>query len=124
METQILKQIRFLKIYSAAMTVTFAALCLTAFTRSAQKQTFKEIDAERINIVDSRGARHLVIANKDRFPEPIVRGQELRGSRSIRPAGLLFYDAKGSEAGGLITFQADNGNNSLIAFDYARAEAI
>jgi hypothetical protein len=124
METKILKQIRLLKIYSAAMTVAFAALCLTAFTGSAQKQAFKEIDAERINIVDAHGARHLVIANKERFPEPIVNGRELKGSRTIRPAGLIFYDAKGSEAGGLITFQADSGNNSLIAFDYARAEAI
>jgi len=124
MESKILSQLRLLKIYAAAMTVAFAVLCLTAFTRSAQKQKFEEIDAERINIVDAQGSRQLVIANKDRFPDPVLNGQELKGMRSIRPAGLVFYDAKGSETGGLVTSQTKTGNHSLIAFDYATAEAI
>jgi hypothetical protein len=124
MESKILSQIRLLKLYTAAMTVAFAVLCLTAFTRSAQKQKFEEIDAERINIVDAHGTRQLVMANKDRFPEPILNGQELKGMRSIRPAGLVFYDAKGSETGGLAMFQAESGKNSVMAFDYAAAEAI
>jgi hypothetical protein len=124
METRILNQIRRLKIYAAAMTVAFAVLCLTAFTRSAQKQKFEEIDAERINIVDAHGSRQLVISNEDRFPEPVANGQEFKGLRSIRPAGLVFYDRKRNEAGGLVTFQRESGQNSLIAFDYTTAEAV
>ena len=125
MENKILSQLRLLKIYTAAMTVAFAVLCLTALTPSAQKQKFEEIDAERINIVDARGSRQLVISNKDRFPEPLSNGRELKGMRSIRPAGLVFYDTTGkNEAGGLATFQTESGKNSLIAFDYATAEAI
>ena len=89
METRLLSQIRLLKVYAAAMTVALAVLCLSAFTPSAQKQKFKEIDAERINIVDAHGRRQLVIANKDRFPDPVVNGQELKGMRSVRPAGLV-----------------------------------
>src|SRR5439155_14490509 len=125
MESKILSQLRLLKIYTGLMTVAFAVLCLTAFTRSAQKQQFEEIDAERINIVDAHGSRQLVISNKGRFPEPLVNGQELKGGRSTRPAGLVFYDTKGkSEVGGLATSETESGKNSLIAFDYATAEAI
>jgi hypothetical protein len=124
METKILRQIRLLKVYAAAMTVAFAALCLTAFTRSAQKQKFEEIDAQRINIVGAHGSRQLVIANKDRFPDPVINGQELKGMRSVRPAGLVFYDAKGNEAGGLVTSQTETGKISLVAFDYATGEAM
>src|SRR5207302_10226300 len=124
MESKILSQLRLLKIYAAAMTVAFAVLCLTALTPSARKQKFKEIDAERINIVDAHGRRQLVIANKDRFPDPVVNGQELKGMRSVRPAGLVFYDAKGNEAGGLVTSQTERGKISLVAFDYATGAAM
>jgi hypothetical protein len=125
METRLLGQIRLLKVYAAAMTVALAVLCLSAFTPSAQKQKFKEIDAERINIVDAHGSRQLVISNRDRFPEPLANAKELKGMRSVRPGGLVFYDAKGeNEAGGLATFQTESGKNSLIAFDYATTEAI
>jgi hypothetical protein len=124
MKTRILGQIRLLKVYAAAMAVTFAALCLTAFTRSAQKQKFEEIDVQWINIVDEHGSRQLVIANKDRFPDPVINGQELKGMRSVRPAGLAFYDAKGNEAGGLVTSQTETGKISLVAFDCATGEAM
>jgi hypothetical protein len=125
METKILRQIRLLKLYAAAMTAAFGVLCLTALAQSTHKQKFGEIDAERINIVDANGSRQLVISNQDRFPEPLVNGQEFKGMRSIRPAGLIFYDTKGkNEVGGLATSETDSGKNSLIAFDYATAEAI
>src|SRR5207237_8496771 len=98
METRLLSQIRLLKVYAAAMTVALAVLCLSAFTPSAQKQKFKEIDAERINIVDAHGRRQLVIANKDRFRDPVVTGTVLKGVRSVRRAGLVRYEEKGDEA--------------------------
>jgi hypothetical protein len=122
MENRLLSEIRLLKIYAAALTLGLAVLCLTAFTPSAQKQKFEEIDAERINILDAHGTRQLVISNKDRFPDPIVNGHELK--RSVKPAGLVFCDAKGNEAGGLVTSQTESGKISLLAFDYATAEAI
>jgi hypothetical protein len=124
MKNRILGELRLLKIYAAALTVAFAVLCLAAFTPSAQKQKFGEIDVERINIVDEQGKRQLVISNQGRFPEPVVAGQELKGMRSVKPAGLVFYDAKGSETGGLVTSQTKSGKVSLIAFDYSTAEAI
>ncbi len=125
MESKILIQLRLLKIYAAAMTVAFTVLCLTAIAPSTRKQKFDEIDAERINIVDAQGRRQLVISNRDRFPEPVFKSQELKGMRSVSPAGLVFYDTKGeNETGGLATFQTEGGKNSLIAFDYAMTEAI
>jgi hypothetical protein len=124
MEARILKQIRFLKIYAAAMTLAFAALCLTALNSSPANTKFGDIDVNRINIVDHQGKRRLVISNEARFPEPVVEGHELKGARRIKPAGIVFYDAKGNETGGLVTSQTESGRISLMAFDSATAEAL
>ncbi len=124
METRILKQIRFLKIYAAAMTLALAALCLTALKPSPANKKFGEIDVQRINIVDEQGKRRLVISGEARFPEPVINGRELKGARSIKPAGIVFYDARGSETGGLVTSQTESGRISLMAFDSATAEAL
>lgn len=122
METQILKQIRLLELYAVAMTLAFAAICLTALTSSPTNQKFGEIDVKRINIVDDQGKRQLVISNRARFPDPVVDGHEVK--RSVNPAGIVFYDAKGNETGGLVTSQTQSGRIALMAFDYATAEAL
>jgi hypothetical protein len=124
MENHILRQIRFLKLYAAAMTLAFGALCLTALSSSPAKQKFGEIDAQRINIVDDQGNRQLVISNQSRFPEPKINGQELKGGRSIKPAGIVFYDTKGNETGGFVTSQTGSSRVSVVAFDHETGEVL
>ncbi len=113
-----------MEIYAAIMTLAFVGFFLTTLTQSHKIEKFQEIDVERINIVGGQGRKHLVISNPERCPDPVVNGKELKGMRSIKPSGLIFYDAKGNEVGGLATAQTAGGKISLIAFDWAMAEAI
>ncbi len=106
------------------MTLAFAGLGLTALSSSPANKKFGEIDVNRINIVDEQGKRRLVISNEAKFPEPVINGHELKGARSIKPAGIVFYDARGNETGGFVTSQTEAGRVSLMAFDSATAEAL
>lgn len=68
-----------------------------------------QLDVERINIVDADGKVRLVIANQERFPDPVVRGKTIE--RSIRQtSGMVFYDRQGNEAGGLATSTGPKGH--------------
>ena len=89
-----------LVVYSAVLSTVFALMILTG-AKSAQIQTFDEIQAHRINIVEPDGTLRMVISNRDRLPGVIVKGKE---SKPLdRPeAGMLFYNDEGSENGGLI----------------------
>ncbi len=124
MEPRTLKELRFLRIYAVMTMLAFAVLVLAAFAQSSQKHKFGEIDVERINVVDEQGRRHLVISSPGRFPDPVINGQELKGKRSIKPAGLVFFDDQGNEVGGIGMAQTPSGKLSVMAFDYALAEAI
>jgi hypothetical protein len=76
-----------------------AAVLLTGF-QSTNNTRFEEITVERINVVDKAGHNRLVISNDSRMPGPMQRGQLLapNGGRT----GMLFYNAEGTENGGLI----------------------
>ena len=72
--------------------------------------------------MDSNGTFRMVLANKDRIPNPVIDGKEY--SCSIRLAGIVF-DENGTEAGGLsTTTHPRRGKTAVLAMDYARSEAI
>ena len=60
METQIEKEVRYLKIYAVVSTLFFAVFLLSAFAVVSNKK-FEEIDVERINIVEKNGKLDMVI---------------------------------------------------------------
>jgi hypothetical protein len=103
METKLEREVRFLKAYAVVATLLCAVFVLTAFTMQSRKQKFEEIDVERINIVEKDGQVKLVISNKERLPGPgdIVKG-ELGTRQGLKTPGMLFYNEKGDECGGLI----------------------
>jgi hypothetical protein len=91
---------RILVIYSAVLSTVFAVIMLTG-AKAAQTQSFDEIQAHRINIVEPDGTLRMIISNRDRLPGVIVKGKESKAYD--RPeAGMLFYNDEGSENGGLI----------------------
>src|SRR5499426_1131049 len=92
------KEVRILKVYAVVMTLLFGALALSAFRQADQKTKFTEIDVERINIVEKDGKLKMVISNSERQHPGVIEGRTL--SRS-RPAGMLFFNDKGDECGGL-----------------------
>src|SRR5262245_6501536 len=54
------------------------------------KESFTEIDVERLNIVEPDGRLGLVIANKPRLPDVILGGKEIDSGRAgKRGPGML-----------------------------------
>lgn len=96
---------RFLVLYSGVLTVVFAATVLTGFSANGGGSgRFDTINVQRINIVEPDGKLRMVITNNRRIPGVIVRGREYAdygGRKATTAAGLLFFDAEGSESGGL-----------------------
>jgi hypothetical protein len=96
------REVRFLEIYAALITLSVAAMALMGFRPSAdqQKTRFTEVDVERLNLVEKDGKLDMVIANSERMPPPIVGGKTFtrHGDRS---PGILFYNGNGDEDGGL-----------------------
>lgn len=124
MNNKLEKDIRFLKAYCILVTLLFAGFVVffvmssgTSATR--QKNKFAEIDVERINVVEKDGKLKMVISNGERQHPGMIDGRMLDRKR---PAGMLFFNEKGDEVGGL----SFSGNQSadgkgaasaLLAFD-------
>ena len=90
----------------------------TALASSAKESvTFDTLTVQRINITDSDGKTRLIIANSARFPDVEVRGKVY--PRSIHDtAGLLFFDTKGEETGGLAFTKLRDDDVANLTFDY------
>jgi hypothetical protein len=108
MESKLEKEVRFLKIYALAATLTCVVLITSAFTLQIRKQKFDEIDVERINIVEKDGKLRMVISNQERQHPGIVNGKVIE-RKGPRPPGIIFFNHLGDEMGGLIF--GDNGGN-------------
>lgn len=101
MEESLRRDVRFLKAYAAFSSLLLVFVTAAAFRRPAEKQTFGEIDVERINLVEKDGKVRMIISNVERFPQPIVGGRTLERQSPPMP-GLLFYNDDGDENGGLV----------------------
>lgn len=110
--SQLERRVRMLSAYSAGSSLLFAVLFLTAFGGS-RRERFEVIDVERINIVEPGGRHAVVISNAPRMPGNIMNGRERRDG--VRGSGLLFYNADGNEAGGLL-FSSARQDTAVRAF--------
>jgi hypothetical protein len=107
------RDVRFLKRYAIATTITMLLLSLAAFDRAPQKARFTEIDAERINIVEPNGMYRMVISNRPRSIGPIYKGKPFGYKGGTRP-GIIFFNDEGTENGGL-TFVGSRGPDGKIS---------
>lgn len=122
METKLEKEIRFLKIYALVATLLCAVFLLSAFASQNRKQKFEEIDVERINIVERDGKLKMVISNKERQTPVIVDGKTFP-QEGGRPPGMIFFNDKGDEIGGLIfRGNAGEGQTGSLTFDRFRGD--
>jgi hypothetical protein len=102
MRTVLERNVYFLKIYAAAATVVCLFLFASAFAFQASRPTsFEEINVERINIVEKDGKLRLVISNRARQHPGSVDGKLIPRPNG-RPPGVLFFNHRGDEAGGLV----------------------
>ncbi len=123
METRMERDIRIVKMYAVMATLLIALpsyVGLTAMAAQTRNQKFDEIDVERINIVERDGKIKLVIANKERLPGPVVGGKTYERV-GLKSPGILFYNDKGDESGGLRTASTEGGGKYVagggLAFD-------
>lgn len=113
METRLEREVRFLKIYAGALTLLCAAVALTAFAPQQRRQKFEEIDVERINVVEKDGRLRLVVSNRERQTPVVVDGRTI-GKGGERAPGLIFFNEKGDEVGGL-TFDGNTGEGQQLS---------
>lgn len=121
METRLEKEVRFLKIYAVTATLLCAVFLLSAFASQNRRQKFEEIDVERINIVERDGKLKMVISNKERQTPVVVDGKTF--PQESRPPGMIFFNEKGDEIGGLI-FRGNTGEgqSGSLTFDKFRGD--
>lgn len=119
-QDKLTKDVRFLKIYAGIITILFGVMMFSAFSVS-KNESFDEIDVKRINLKDDDGKLRMVIANKDRQHPGMVDGKETPRKRDV--AGMLFFNDKGDECGGLIFSKLDSGEQYVsLTFDKSRAD--
>lgn len=106
------RELRLLRAYLVVSTALLSILSLAAFRRASDRPHFEEIDVERINIVEKDGRVRLVLANSQRSPGAVSRGQLI--TQAGRRPGLIFYNDEGDENGGL-TFGGKRVNGSVEA---------
>ena len=127
---QLERRVRFLTHYAVGTTLVLLVFSLGAFGYATTR--FDVIDVERINVVEPDGRVSLVISNAARIPGPIFGGKELPKEMSVGrvgSSGIVFYNAEGTESGGLITRTAasDSGYaaTGMLAFDqYNQDQAV
>lgn len=103
MNSKLERDVRFLKLYAALSTLALGVFLLAGFSQEPSKEQptkFTEINVERLNLVEKDGRLVMVMANRERMPNAIVGGKEFK-PQGPRSPGLLFYNGKGDENGGL-----------------------
>ncbi len=95
------RQNRLLKGGLAIAGVGLLAMLTMAAKSPDERARFRQIDVERINIVNPDGKPAIVLANSRNLPAPIQDGKTIKSDRGQMP-GLIFFNSLGDEVGGLI----------------------
>ena len=114
------KQVKILKIYAIALTVVL--LAFIAYTLTLNGGHYKELTAERINIVEKSGKLRMVISNKELQHPGRMDDKDL--PKRDRPAGMIFFNEEGDEDGGLIYDGDKNGASMTYSFDQYKNDQI
>lgn len=105
-------------IWICAVLLVFIAFGRTGpFDGASASASLTTLDVERINIRDPDGTVRMVIANRSHAPDTVYRGKTYE--RSIDDVvGLIFYEASGDEAGGMVLATLRDRRQSALIFDY------
>src|SRR5256885_2515302 len=98
MRNDLERDVRFLKRYAIVSTLAFAAFALAAFRQQAGKSTFREIDVQRINVLEPDGKYRMVISNRPQSIGPIYKGKPFGYEGGGRP-GIIFFNDEGTQNG-------------------------
>jgi hypothetical protein len=119
-ERSVRRELRALRVY-AAVTTAVAALALIGAATTVRSASFDVLTVHRINVVDANGTLRLAVFNKETEPDPVIGGKPLKARKGPKTAGLLFYNDRGDEQGGLgFSGEMANGRvrqGGLLSFD-------
>lgn len=95
---------RVLVIYSGVLTAAVCVAVLCGFVSAPEKAKFKELEVQRINVVEPDGTLRMAIHNNAWRPDPMYHGKvvEHPNPQARHGAGILFFNDEGSEMGGLM----------------------
>lgn len=85
--------------------LSFVVFIMLSSFKKENNNTFKEITAERINIVNEDGTQVIAISNKQRIANPVMGGKKYAVETSDgreHMAGMIFFNDQGDEMGGLV----------------------
>ncbi|CAM3042285.1 hypothetical protein DRF59_12085 [Chryseobacterium flavum] len=119
---KLIKEVRILKIYAVSLTVLCGMFFFLAFKNQSSKERFKEIDVERINIVEKDGTLKMVISNKERQHPGMINHKEMMPRE--REAGLIFFNSLGDECGGLIYDANEKESGMVYSVDQRNTDQI
>ncbi len=95
------REIRLLRYYALGITLFAGIALLGAVHEASRNATLDTLTVHRINVIDREGKLALVITNHDDFPPPIINGHTFRRGGGDNTNGILFYNQRGDEQGGL-----------------------
>jgi len=94
------KQVKILKLYAAVITVIVLVFIVFVLRLMSNQSHFKQITAERIDIVEPDGKIRMAISNRESQHPGTIDGKVL--PKRDRPAGMIFFNDDGNECGGLV----------------------
>jgi len=115
------RQISILKYYVTFLSALVVGLILFILLKGNGNR-FKEITAERINIVESDDKLRMVISNQKRQHPGIMDGKIM--AQREREAGMIFFNTDGDECGGLIFEGNKNGGGMAYSVDQYRNDQV
>ena len=122
MNDKIYRELRALKVYSFILTAALIALLVMSFKKEERKQTFTEIDVERINIIEKDGTLKMVISNQKRQHPGMMDGKML--PERVREAGMIFFNTEGDECGGLVYDGTKNEAGMALSVDQYKSDQV
>jgi hypothetical protein len=104
------------RIAGIALALLCAVLAMATLQAQTGRQRIAELDVERLNVVEPDGQLVMSLANTMRLPDPLLGGKTLETGRN--GPGIIFFDGKGWEVGGL-TYgtRANGGATGHFSFD-------
>lgn len=122
MEKKLQQQIRGLQIYAALLTIAVVVLAVYGRRTDGDRPHYKQLDAERINIVEGDGTIRMVISNKKEQHPGRMDGKDL-GARE-RGAGMIFFNDEGDECGGLAYDGNKQGASMVLSLDQYKNDQV
>ena len=120
-QKKIQRDLFFLKVYAVASTLAIVGLSIFVFYKPHVH--FREVSVERINVVEPDGTLKVVLSNKALQHPGVMDGITYEERRGQRPPGLMFFNEKGDELGGLVfDGNTNQGQGGSLTFDKFRGD--